>query len=644
MFVIEIIPLVRGVQIESLTYFSGVSYERGTVVAIPVRGKTVSGVVIDQKPVSSTKTALKAATFSLRKLPPQANPVTLSQHLLSLVEILYRELPAKRGAILFSLLPPDIRNGNVPYPHHSSVLGNEDPTPQILAAPKNERFISYQTIIRGAFAHRGSVLLVVPTASAVSEIYDALEHGIKDRIIRFSPDQTKKARLAAYENFHDMSKATLTITTPAFAYLDRSDCTTIIIEEIGSSHYVERVRPYLDHRVAITRLATLAKRSLIFGDIAARTEDEYFRRDERYQTYGEEQKRLTLPATLTIISQADKPKDDVPFSLFSPELKKHIETTIDGRHNVFLFAARRGLSPVVACVDCGYIFRCPDSGTPYSLLRTRDEKRGEERWFISGTSGKRIRAADVCPQCGSWRLRERGIGIQHIEDELIKLFPQTPRVVFDATTANTHRKALALKKIMSEHKGAIFLGTSMIMPYLPDNIYLSGIVSLDAVRAIPTWRADESLFRLLLTLREKSNQEVMVQTRVAPDDLLIYASRGATERFHDDELALRQMLNYPPFATFVFLTWQGSLDHNAATETELKTLLKAHENNLQFYTSPHSQPKEPIRHCLIRIPNHRVTTTPLLMAQPPSGFSTLIDQLRHLPPHITIMINPDRIV
>ncbi len=630
MFVIEVIPLVRGVQIESLTYFSSTDYGRGTIVHIPVRGKTVSGVVIECAPVSSAKTALKAATFSLRKLPPNQRTTTLSHHLLLTVEELYKSLPAKRGAILFSLLPPDVRSGLAMYPPLPSHSGNEDPTPQLLAAPKQERIIAYQSIIRTAFAHRGSVLLVVPTATAVSTLYEALHHGITDRVVCFSGEQSKTTRAKAYAQFADLSRSSLIITTPHFAYLDRPDLTTIIIEEVGSQQYVERVRPYLDHRTALTTLARVAKRSIILGDITTRTDDEYQLRAEKYLTYGEPQRRLTVPATLTILTQHDKPKGEVPFSLFSPELKKRIDTALEGRHNVFLYAARRGLAPVVACIDCGHVFRCPDSGTPYSLLRTHHPTRGEERWFLSSTSGKRVRAADVCPDCGSWRLRERGIGIQYIEDEVKALFPQTPLVVFDATTASTHKKAKALQKTMAQHKGAIFLGTTMMMAYLPDNIYLSAIVSLDAVRAIPTWRADESLFRLLLTLREASNHEVVVQTRTEPDDLLLYAARGATDRFHDDELHLREMLAYPPYATFYFLSWQGTIEHLKETETLIKQLLTPINIEAEFYTNPQSNPQKPIRHCLIRVRHTKDTH--------------LVEILRHLPPHVAVVVNPDRIV
>jgi primosomal protein N' len=630
MYVVEVIPLVRGVQIESLTYFSSVSYTLGTILTIPVRGKSVTGVVISTNPVSNAKTALKAATFSLRKLPTQDHPPQLSPHLETLVNELYDTIPAKRGAILFALLPPDVRNGSVPYPTLPAVTGVEDPTPQMIAAPQAERIISYQTIIRSAFAHRGSVLLVAPHARAVRELVEALKHGIQDRVVTFYGEQTKKARAEAYTSFTDLSRATVVICTPAFAYLDRPDYTTIIIEESGSNLYVERTRPYLDHRIALLKLAVVTKRALISGDIVLRTEDEYKVRAETATTYGEHQRRQTLPATLTTLVQKDKPSHDVPFALFSPELKKRITTALEGRHNVFLYAARRGLAPVVTCIDCGYIFRCPDSGTPYSLIRSHTSAQGEKRWFVSSTSGRRLPAADICPQCGSWRLRERGIGIQHIEDEVATLFPTIPRVIFDATTASTPKKAQALGKIMASHKGAIFIGTNSIMTHLPPNIYLSAITSLDAARSIPTWRADESLFRLILTLREITAHEVIIQTRTEPDNVLLYAARGATDRFHDDELHLREMLAYPPFATFYFLSWQGNQEHIKATEEIIKHLLESTHVSAEYYTNPQSSAEKPTRHCLIRTPTQK---------QP-----GLVEVLRHLPPYVTVTVNPDRIV
>jgi primosomal protein N' len=169
----------------------------------------------------------------------------------------------------------------------------------------------------------------------------------------------------------------------------------------------------------------------------------------------------------------------------------------------------------------------------------------------------------------------------------------------------------------------------MALPYLPEHIDLSAIVSLDAARAIPTWRADEYLFRLLSTLREHTTTEVIIQTRSAIDDVLTHASRGALERFYDDEISLRQMLNYPPFSTFVFCTWQGVPEAVASAEALLKERLIYAKCTGEFYTNPHSQKQKVIRHCLIRL----TTPNPIL-----------ISALRTLPPYMSVTINPDRIV
>ena len=298
-----------------------------------------------------------------------------------------------------------------------------------------------------------------------------------------------------------------------------------------------------------------------------------------------------------------------------------------------MFAARRGLAPVVACYDCGTIFRCPDSGTPYSLLRTYDTFGNEQRWFVSSTSGKRVPAADVCTHCGSWRLRERGIGIQYIYDECKEHFPHVPIFLFDHTTATTYTKANKIIKEFNSTKGSILIGTAMALPYLDQPVALSAIVSLDATRCIPSWRADEQLFRLLLQLRERSHKEVIVQSRQESDDLLLYATRGAVERFFDDELELREMLNYPPFSNLFLLTWQGSAEAIAQTEKLIKDTLKKVTPAVtgQYYTNPNSVNSKAVRHCLLRIAND-------------TNCTQLVDQLRTLPPQIAITRNPDRIV
>ena len=631
MFVIHVTPLIRGTTLESLSYFSSVEYPLGSFISVPVRGKNQPAIVINSKPVSTTKTALKAATFSLRKLPIQKDATVLPQTIQETAEALSQIYPSSVGSILYTLLPPDIRNGSRPYPNINIAQHEEETTPQILTARLDERMIQYKSYIRTTFAHRGSVLLVVPTTTDIEYIYDELRRGIEDRVVRISSVDPKKKRDEAFEKLNDTSLSRLIITTPAYAYIERVDLTTIIIDQSASPHYRIRQRPYLDHRDALKTYARVSGRSILLGDSVPLTEDESRRRDETYLTFGEEVKRIAFPAPLTIVKQNDKPQPEVPFQLFSPELLRGIERTLEGKGKVFLYAARRGLAPVVACIDCGYIFRCPDSNTPYSLIRTTDAKGDEVRWFVSSTSGQKIKAADVCPDCGSWRLRERGIGIQQVYDELVTQLPNDSITLLDGQTAPTQKKASTIAKQFWSEKSGVLIGTQIAMPYLFNGVDFSAIVSLDATRAIPTWRADESLFRLLLKLRESTEKEVLVQTRTEPDLLLTHASRGALERFYDDEIGLRQMLLYPPYARFILLTWTGTSESAKETQKRLQMLLGTAD--IQYYFNPNSTMKRTHGHALLRFED----------ANAPKQ-AELMTKLRALPPHIKTEVNPDRIV
>ncbi len=627
MYVVSVIPFVRGTQIETLSYFAGTAFVPGSIITITIRNKQVQGLVTACDPAQHAKSSVKSAHFTLRKLPEQVDVTVLPETIIATATKLTELYPASMGSILYQLIPPPVRNGTKPYPRSDSYITHTPADTHVLTATYDDRLRHYQSHIREQFAHRGSVVLVVPTTAAIADFATTLGHGIEERVICLSGNNTTRAQATALERFADVSMARLIITTPSYAYLDRVDITSIIVEEAASGHYKTRTKPYLDHRVALKTYASIGGRQLLFADTVPLVEHEYQRRADVFNTADSEVKRIALPGKLTIINQADKPSIEAPFQLYATKTVSRIRRILEGRGRVFLFGARRGLAPVVVCVDCGHIFRCPDSHTPYSLLRTNHHGT-EARWFVSTTSGRRVRAADTCPQCGSWRLRERGIGIQHAYDEWRSIMPEYPTILFDTTTASTQKRAQQLIDEFYATDAAVLVGTTMALPYLTKPVTSSVVVSYDATRTIPSWRADEATFRLLLRLREQSDTDVLVQTRTEPDSILEYAASGSLERFYDDELTLREQLSYPPFRTLMLLTWVVS-KHTAALETLLQAELST--CTPRFYPNPHNSGPRELRHCLCKLSAGDQLARALTVA-------------RRLPPYVKIEMNPDRIV
>ncbi len=630
MHVIEVAPLMKGVGVESLSYYSSIDYPPGTLLTVPVRNKEIRAVVLNSTELSAAKTAVRAATFSLKRLPAQANTYRLSSVLVNTAKELSKRTPSSFGVILFSMLPLEMREGDF-SPSDSSEIKEAlgEYSVSVLTGSKEERYLAYKRRIREAFAHRGSVIFVSPTAEGLAQAAEELMSGIEDRSVILSNALPKRALKKSYQNINDLSTAKLILATPSRSIIDRPDITDIIIDESSSSHYKMKQRPYINFKDALLIGAKICGRRALLGDLVHRSEDESLRRSEIFLTEEEEPHRINLPSQLRIIDQSAKVVLDNSFKLFSDELLEEIKNNLKNKQNVFLYAARRGLSPVVTCGDCGFVFRCPDSGSPYSLFSTM--KDGEEkRWFVSPTSGRRVRAADTCPQCNSWRLRERGIGIQHIHNELRKLFPEDRIFIFDHLTASTKTKARSIIGDFYEKKGAILLGTSMALPFIEKPVALSAIVSLDAVRSVPTWRVDELSFSLLMRLREISTDTVIVQSRTESDELMSWAATGSTEKFFDSELALRKALHYPPFYKLIHLTIAGSLESVRNLEAELLPLLEPF--GFAFYSAPDSVAKKTVRYGLSRV---AYTDWP---------DKKLLEVLRNLPPSVRIEIDPERIV
>lgn len=629
MFVIEVTPLKRGIQTDTLSYFGSTSYEPGTMVRIPVRNNEILGLVTKTTEVSTAKTALRAATFSLRKLPQQTNPRTLSPALVKTAGDLARFYATGVGSVLFNLLPPEVQSGEIMLPHTHYIEGAEMHAPEVLQANKRERFLAYRSLVRETFAHSGSVLIVVPTSMHADELLEALEGGIEDRTIVLTSTLPKKKLRDAYTQLEDFSKPKLIIATPAHAIIERHDITIVILENARSPYYKEQIRPYLDHRDVLRLHAKHAGRRLLLADLLIRTEEEFLRREDVYQTYGIPQRRIELQGKLEVLHHPEAHENKNGFQLFLPKVVDLIAETKKRKTHTFLFAARRGLAPVVACMDCAYIFRSPETGAPYSLIRLM-KNSVEERWFVCGSSGHRERAADTCPECGSWRLRERGIGIQQVHDELVKLVKDTPIILFDHTTASTYKKAQFLRDTFYKTKGAILLGTHMAIPYLTKPIDNSVIVNMDALYATPTWRLEEENLALLLALREVTADTVYIQTRSKDTELISHAKHGGVEHFYTEELALRESFNYPPFSTFIHLTWQGTPEVAAKIEPIIHRTLAPFEPS--YYTSPPSPKGMPIYYALMRVSRNSWPNDALGAA------------LRSLPPSVRVVMNPDRII
>jgi primosomal protein N' (replication factor Y) len=226
---------------------------------------------------------------------------------------------------------------------------------------------------------------------------------------------------------------------------------------------------------------------------------------------------------------------------------------------VILLLNRRGYSTHIQCPACGEVVRCPDCDTALTHHKTGDAA-------LCHLCDFHTKAPTNCPACDSGQIRYWGLGTQKLETEVRSRFPDVHVLRMDTDTMKTrgaHEKALAEFRA---GRARILLGTQMIAKGLDfPNVTLVGVIQADTALHLPDFRAAERTFQLVTqvagrTGRGEKGGRVLVQT-YSPDHAAIRAAvRHDFAAFAAQELPLRKMLHYPPFAAMVRLVVRGEVE------------------------------------------------------------------------------------
>jgi primosomal protein N' (replication factor Y) len=213
---------------------------------------------------------------------------------------------------------------------------------------------------------------------------------------------------------------------------------------------------------------------------------------------------------------------------------------------------RRGWSNFLSCRGCGRVWSCPDCDVALVLHRAAGV-------VTCHHCGHREPAPERCGACGSTAVARHGAGTERLEHELSEGLAEPGFPVFrlDAdATAVKGRAARTLERFDAAPAG-VLLGTQMVAKGhdFPD-VTLGVVLDADQTLRFPDFRAEERTFALVTQLAGRAGRgdrggRVLVQT-LAPDASAIrFAARHDADGFLAGELARREALGYPPFASLI---------------------------------------------------------------------------------------------
>lgn len=263
---------------------------------------------------------------------------------------------------------------------------------------------------------------------------------------------------------------------------------------------------------------------------------------------------------------------------FSTELIESISSRLEKKEQIILLLNRRGYSSFVTCKNCGFTFKCPNC----DITLTYHKSSNTLRCHYCGHGEK---VYTICPECHEKSLNNLGVGTQRIEEELLKLFPDSRILRMDYDT--TSRKGMHEEMIRSfqNHDFDILLGTQMVAKGLDfPNVTLVGVINADTSLNIPDFRSSENTFSLLSQVagrsgRSEKNGEVIIQTFNPEHYAITYAGKHDYLSFYKQEMYIRRQLKYPPYYYLCNIRISGK-DSSYLLEESTK-IKKSLERNLE---------------------------------------------------------------
>lgn len=633
--IVHVAPIAKGIGKERLSYFTSRKVAPGMLVTVPLRKREVPAMVITCEDAAEIKSSLRSGNIAMRKVSSVGKGHFFLPSFLSAVEKIANYHASTQGAVLEVLTPKAIwsaagtvRTGEAPSNEKTEVTDAIPPEGLVFQAPDRERFAAYKSTIRETFAKKKSVFFCVPEKNDTGRAQALLEKGIEAYTFIFHSGLGASELLARWNAALKETHPILIIATPSFLSMPRGDVGAIIADKEGTAAYKQDRRPFLDFRTALKIYAKERRLLFIFGDIFLRPETITLYKAGGYASILPLQFHLLSPAETNVVSMTKKrtsPSNKKEFSVFSEEATLLLKHSKETNANVFLFTMRRGHYTLTTCNDCGQAVRCPSCKTPL-ILHTG----GQDRIFLCHKCGYEEPVHDQCFFCFGWKLVPLGLGAERIAKAVTDLLPGQPIFTITKDTT-TPAKAAKTAHTFLTTPGGILIGTEMALATLSRNISTIIVVSLDSLFAIPDFRINERIFRLLLRLRELASSNFLIQTRRADEPLFRDAKKGDLAAFYKSELQERKTLGYPPAAMLLKLSVSGSEFRAREIMEDVRRFLEEYRPIVFPAFIPHAPGRFTI-HAVIKLK--------------PAAWpdEALIQKLRRLPPAVSVDIEPKHLL
>ena len=416
----------------------------------------------------------------------------------------------------------------------------------VTGAGKTEIYIK---LVESVLKEGKDAIILVPEIILTPQIEKKFRKVFSDNIAVIHSRLNSKEKYNEWKKIRD-GKVKICLGTRSAVFAPFNNLGIIIIDEEHENSYKQTDSPRYDAKDIAKKRGIYNKCTVVYAS-ATPSVDLYFNFEKNNP---DNLLKLThrfnnkLPK-INIVHTEEKE------DMIASELLVKIKEKIEKKEQVLLLMNKRGYTNFIRCFSCGHLYKCENCDISLNYHK-------HDNSLHCHFCGYQKKISNIPKCCEQPELVSGNYGIQRVEEYLYQNIPDVRITRMDSDT--TSRKG-AYEKLLTDfkdHKSDILLGTQMISKGLDfPNITLVGVLSIDSMIALPSFKANEKLFQLLVQTagragRSEKEGEVVFQTNIA-SNILDYAIEHSYEKFYKYELNRRKLIDYPPFCKISFITIKG---------------------------------------------------------------------------------------
>jgi len=390
--------------------------------------------------------------------------------------------------------------------------------------------------IQNAINDEKRVIVLIPEASFIKEALFQLNKELNCPIAVFDKKLSPKKELEQWERVR-RGDFTIVIGTRSAVFSPVPDLGLIVVDDEENGSYKQEQAPHYHVRKVVWMRAQIDQCRIIFASSLPSAEIwENAKRNKWEKVTLQDGHQRNIQA---IDMNNYNPRKT---SILSFPLQNAIRNTLEANGKVILFMNRLGFSTQTHCQQCGFILKCDRCNVNLTYLYS-------QKALVCRYCNFKTSLPKTCPECKGAYLRSTGTGVEKLESEVARLYPNVNIHHYDRQS-----------KVFPKRADIVITTQAIFRQHDRWTASMVAILNFDSQLYHSDFRSGQKALSLLMHLRQLAKEKLLIQTRMVNNYCIKAVKDLNFNRFYREELKQRKELDLPPYKHLIALGLRGKIE------------------------------------------------------------------------------------